>query len=153
MPLGSWSVDHLLADQNGVPTVVETKLVQNPEARREVIGQVLDYAPSLAPSWSGGRARELAAEYWQRQGQRLDEALQAWLPADTTVDTFWQMFDESLRRGRVRLLVVADRLTPEARRVIEYLNEQMETADIFGLELRCHGGEADGLVLVPRLVG
>jgi hypothetical protein len=38
MPVGGWSLDHLLVDQHGVLTLVETKLAENPEARREVVG-------------------------------------------------------------------------------------------------------------------
>lgn len=34
MPVGGWSLDHLYVDQYGVLTLVETKLLQNPESRR-----------------------------------------------------------------------------------------------------------------------
>jgi hypothetical protein len=37
MPIGGWSLDHLYVDQRGILTLVETKLFQNPESRREVI--------------------------------------------------------------------------------------------------------------------
>ena len=44
MPVGAWSLDHLYVDQFGVLTLVETKLIQNPESRRDVIGQIVEYA-------------------------------------------------------------------------------------------------------------
>jgi hypothetical protein len=39
-----WSVDHLFLDQDAVPTIVEVKRSSNTQIRREVIGQLLEYA-------------------------------------------------------------------------------------------------------------
>ena len=39
-----WSLDHLLIDQDGVPTFVEVKRSTDTRIRREVVGQMLDYA-------------------------------------------------------------------------------------------------------------
>src|SRR6185436_6507166 len=41
---GRWSVDHLFLDQAGVPTLVEVKRSTDTRIRREVVGQMLDYA-------------------------------------------------------------------------------------------------------------
>lgn len=153
MPVAGWSLDHLLADQRAVLTLVETKLAENPEARREVIGQIMEYAANARMLWGGGRARELAEEYWQRrEGKPVDEVIREGLGVDA--EKFWALLERNLREGRIRLIVAADELTPEVRRIIEYLNEEMETAEIFGLEIQCFG-EKDGgtLVFVPRLVG
>jgi hypothetical protein len=43
-------------------------------------------------------------------------------------------------------------LSPEVRRIIEYLNIEMANAEAYGLELKCYG-DASKLVLVPRLIG
>ena len=39
-----WAVDHLLVDQDAVPTLVEVKRGSNPEIRRTIVGQMLEYA-------------------------------------------------------------------------------------------------------------
>lgn len=39
-----WSVDHLFVDQDAVPTLVEVKRSTDTRIRREVVGQMLDYA-------------------------------------------------------------------------------------------------------------
>ena len=62
MPVGDWSLDHLLVDQRGVPTFVEAKLIENPEARRAVIGQVLDYVALASEKWGEGQLRQLSAK-------------------------------------------------------------------------------------------
>lgn len=58
MPVGGGSLDHLFVDQKGTLTLVETKLFQNPESRREVIGQTIEYAANAIEFWAGGAARE-----------------------------------------------------------------------------------------------
>ncbi|MDP6379763.1 MAG: hypothetical protein QF662_00340, partial [Phycisphaerae bacterium] len=44
MAVEDWSLDFLLVDQHGIPTLVEAKLIQNPESRRAVVGQIIEYA-------------------------------------------------------------------------------------------------------------
>jgi hypothetical protein len=39
-----WSLDHLVVDQDAVPTFVEVKRASDTPARREVVAQMLDYA-------------------------------------------------------------------------------------------------------------
>ena len=73
MPVAGWSLDHLYVDQRGTLTLVETKLIQNPESRREVIGQIIEYAASAMGFWdqvvpdskpvNSGQSRE---EIWTR---------------------------------------------------------------------------------------
>jgi hypothetical protein len=41
---GRWSLDHLFIDQDGVPTLVEVERSTDTRIRREVVGQMLDYA-------------------------------------------------------------------------------------------------------------
>ncbi len=153
VPAGGLSLDHLLVDQRGVLTLVEAKLFQNPEARREVIGQIMEYAAAARESWGKGRAREGAAEFWSRQGRHVDEIIRETFGEDIDLEAFWTTVEENLQQGMIRLIIAADELRPEVRRIIEYLNSQMSTVEIYGLELRCYGDESKSLVLVPRLVG
>ena len=44
-------LDILMISPNGELTIVETKLWRNPEARRKVVAQILDYAKELS-GWS-----------------------------------------------------------------------------------------------------
>src|ERR1035437_1834754 len=39
-----WSLDHLFLDQEGIPTLIEVKRSSDTRIRREVVGQMLDYA-------------------------------------------------------------------------------------------------------------
>lgn len=49
---GRWSVDHLFLDQTGVPTLVEVKRGEDTRLRREVVGQLLEYAAHAQTYWT-----------------------------------------------------------------------------------------------------
>src|SRR2546425_1585544 len=151
MQVGDWSLDHLLVDQRGTLTFVEAKLLQNPEARRAVIGQILDYAAYAAENWSDGRLRRLAIDYWRQHHRDVDDILRDGF-GDIDTEKFWDGVETNLAQGNMRLIIVADELRPEVRRVIEFLNQQMRTVQVFGLEVRCFGEEPN-TVVVPYIVG
>ncbi len=52
-----WSLDHLFLDQDGVPTLVEVKRSADTRIRREVVGQMLDYAANAVVYWPVERIR------------------------------------------------------------------------------------------------
>lgn len=56
---GNWlAVDHLFLDQEGIPTFVEVKRSSDTRIRREVIGQMLDYAANAVKYWPPETIRE-----------------------------------------------------------------------------------------------
>lgn len=150
-----WSADHLFVDQDGVPTIVEVKRSSDTRIRREVVGQMLDYAANGVRNWPVERLRaDLAA----RLGgpDRADEAVRAFLDRadrpDTTVEALWAGVEANLQAGRLRLLFVADVIPPTLRRIIEFLNEQMTQCEVLGIEIRQYVA-AGRRVLAPTVVG
>lgn len=152
-PIGQWSLDHLLADHRGVLTLVECKLNQNPESRRDVLGQMIEYAAHGRELFAGGGARNLADRYWGRYGSEFAAHASEQLGEIFDEGNFWNSVEDSLKHGRLRLIIVADELRPEVRTSIEYLNREMQNAEVLGLELRCYGDSQDDIVLVPRVIG
>jgi hypothetical protein len=153
MPISGWSLDHLFVDQYGVPTLVEAKLMQNPESRREVIGQVIEYAANASDLWSEGRARSHAEDYYRDKNQSLTETLLASFGDDLSIDDFWDTFEENLKEGKIRLIIAGDQIRPRVRRMIEYLNWEMNNVEIYGLDITCYGNDEHSLVIVPRIIG
>jgi hypothetical protein len=152
MPVGGWSLDHLYIDQFGVLTLVETKLLQNPESRREVVAQIIEYAANARAAWGSGAARQLSAEFWSKREKDLDDVLRESLP-NSDIDQLWRDVESNLEMGRIRLIVAADSIRPEVRRMIEYLNSEMENAEVLGLELRVYGEDEGQIILAPRIIG
>jgi hypothetical protein len=152
-----WSVDHLLLDHNGVPTFVETKRSSDTRIRREMIGQMLDYAANSLKYWSVKRIRVMTnAQYEGMEG--ADAAILEFLgtgPEEDTssvVESYWSKVEANLHSGQVRLVFVADQLPRELRRIIEFLNEHMDKVEVLGIELPQFVG-SDFRALVPRLIG
>src|SRR3974390_357283 len=52
----------------------------------------------------------------------------------------------------IRMLFVADRIPAELRRIVEFLNEQMDPAEVLALELRQFQGQ-ELRTIVPMLYG
>lgn len=154
MAIGSWSLDFLLVDQYGIPTLVEAKLVENPESRRAVVGQIIEYAANAANAWGEGRLRDRAAEYWHKNNKELNDVLSEILGEnDKDIDDFWGIVEENLQRGKIRLIITTDELRPEVRQIIKYLNTETRNAEVLGLEIRCYGKDDASIILVPRLIG
>ena len=60
---GRWSLDHLFLDQDAIPTLVEVKRSSDTRIRREVIGQMLDYAANAVAYWP---VEEIKAKFESR---------------------------------------------------------------------------------------
>jgi hypothetical protein len=149
---GRWSLDHLFLDQDGIPTLVEVKRSTDSRIRREVIGQMLDYAANAVVYWP---IEEIRARFVARHATEADadEELSQFLAADSAdPDAFWIRLKTNLQAGRIRMIFVADAIPTELKRIVEFLNEQMDPAEVLALELRQYVGE-NLKTLVPRVIG
>jgi hypothetical protein len=64
---GGWWIDHLFLDQDAIPTIVEVKRSSDSRIRREVVGQMLDYAAHLEVYWPAERIRAYFEERCRAQ--------------------------------------------------------------------------------------
>jgi len=152
MPIGNWSLDHLYVDQYGILTLIETKLTENPEARREVVGQIIEYAANATTAWASGKLRQYATEFWSNQGKSFENVVLETF-GDIDIENLWELIEDNLAHNRIRLIITADDIRPEVRRMIEFLNREMQNTEVLGLELRAYGDDIESLVLVPRVIG
>jgi hypothetical protein len=147
-----WSLDHLFLDQDGIPTLVEVKRSTDTRIRREVVGQMLDYAANGVAYWPVETVRAMFDARHQREGRDPGGELAAFLGPEATAEGFWQQVKTNLQAGRIRMVFVADDIPAELRRVVEFLNTQMDPAEVLAVEVRQYvGGSFRGLV--PRVVG
>ena len=149
---GRWSLDHLFLDQDAIPTLVEVKRSSDTRIRREVIGQMLDYAANAVAYLP---VEEIKAKFESRckdDGVVPEAGLAEFLGEGQNASTFWQSVKTNLQAGRVRLLFIADEIPPELRRVVEFLNSQMDPAEVLAIEVKQFVGE-NLKTLVPRVLG
>jgi hypothetical protein len=145
-------LDHLFVDADGVPTLVEVKRASDTRIRREVVGQMLDYAANGARYWPGALLQRSFEETCAADGRPLEEAYVELL-GDRSPEEFWSTVEERLTAGQMRLLFVADRIPLELRAIVEFLNRQMRQTDVYAIELTQYRGDGDLRVLVPRIHG
>ena len=149
-----WSVDHLIIDQDAVPTLAEVKRGSNPEIRRTIVGQLLEYAAHASETWAGEELRGMFERQSEARGRDADAELAALLQTDDgpDVDEFWEDVSTNLAAKRLRLLFVADFIPDPLARVVEFLNAQMPNIEVLAVEIkRFHGTCAQ--TLVPRVIG
>ena len=149
-----WAIDHLIVDQDAVPTLVEVKQGRNPEIRRTIVGQMLEYAAHAARTWTADELRQAFEQSTNAQGVDSGEELRRLLQSEgePDADGFWQRVATNLAARRLRLLFVADELPDPLQRVVEFLNEQMPNIEVLAVEIKqFRGGSMQ--TLVPRVIG
>jgi hypothetical protein len=147
-----WYLDHLFLDQDGIPTLVEIKRQSDTRIRREVVGQMLDYAANCLSFWSLETLQYALENTCKEAGKPVEVALHELIGAEASIDEFWERVKINLRTKNIRLLFVADMIPLELRRVVEFLNEQMNPAEVLAVELRQF--EGNGLrTIVPTVYG
>lgn len=149
-----WALDHLLVDQDAMPTLVEVKRGRNSDIRRSVIGQMLEYAAHAAQSWSAPELRRAFEESTSARELDPDDELAQLLQEDEPPDAegFWQRVVTNLAAGRLRLLFVADDIPDPLKRVVEFLNAKMPDLEVLAVEIKQFHGTSTQ-TLVPRVIG
>ena len=147
-----WTVDHLFLDQDGVPTLVEVKRSSDTRIRREVVGQMLDYAANAVVYWPIETIRAKFEATCAAKQTSSEQVLQDFIGEEEDQEKFWQNVKTNLQAGKVRLLFVADEIPSELKRVVEFLNSQMDPAEVLAVEIKQFIGQ-DLQTLVPRVIG
>ncbi len=148
-------IDVLLADEHGRLVVVECKLWRNPQARREVVGQILDYARELSRYGYEDLQRQITVAT-RRQGNVLYAMA---CDAGGTLDEaqFVDRVSRDLAAERFLLMIAGDGITEGTRRIGEYLRAQPGLAFEFALiefaEYRAEDASGNGRTIIqPRVL-
>ena len=140
-------LDHLFVDADGVLTLVEVKRSSDSRIRREVVGQMLDYASNAAFGWTVDMLRTYLADTHANAEAELARLLE-----DRDPETFWADVKTNLQAGKLRLLFVADVIPSDLRRIIEFMNRHMDPVEVLGVEIRQFVGEGV-TTLLPKVIG
>ena len=147
-----WRVDLLFIDQDAIPTLVEVKRSSNKEIRRQIVGQMLDYASNAVVYWSENKMRQA---FITRIGseETANAILIEWLSPESDIEQFWQKAQDNLKNHRIRLLFVADKIPAELQRIVEFLNTQMKDTEVLAVEIKQFKAQGSEAVYVPRVIG
>lgn len=134
-------------------TLVECKLWRNPESRRKVVAQVLDYARAIS-RWSYSDLQRQVSSAVGEQGNipfRAAQRLAPYLSESEFVDATTR----TMRMGRFLLLIAGDGIREDIGALSELINRNAALGFSFGLvevalyDLAEHGG---GVAVQPRVV-
>ena len=110
-------VDALYVNPLGRLTLAEFKLWRNPQARREVIGQILDYAKELA-SWGYEDLQREVSKTLKRPGNVLYELVRERAPDEAA---FIDRVTRHLKRGEFLLLIVGDGIREDVEHIVDFV--------------------------------
>ncbi len=148
-----WAIDHLFVDQDAIPTLVEVKRSTDSRIRREVVGQMLDYAANGTAYWQVDALRASFEANCEKQALDPEVEIASLLgEEEADPEGFWQRVRENLRAGKLRMIFVADEIPAELQRIVEFLNRQMDPAEVLAVEIKQYAGE-NLRTLVPRVIG
>ena len=148
-----WSLDFFFLDQDAIPTFVECKRFLNTASRREVVGQMLEYAANGYHYWTKSELVKLAGTEAEKRGIPLDDYIRSLQPFDEVeTDEFFERVQQNLREGLLRIIFFLDESPMELRSVVDFLNKQMERSEVLLVEARqySHNGTK---VIIPTLFG
>jgi len=151
-------IDNLFLSPQGYLTIVETKLWRNPEARRQVVGQIIDYATDVS-QWTYEQLENHVREYnKQYRGcergiidsikliEDIDEAEE-----QVIVDTI----SRNLQYGKFLLLVVGDGIRESVEAMADFLQQTPQlhfTLALVELQVYELKERTKRLLVIPQII-
>lgn len=143
-------IDNLFINPDGYLTLVETKLWRNAEARREVIGQILDYAKELTKfsfEELDNKIRKI-----NKSTKGIIELINEKYPIDELdKPNLIDQITKNLKRGRFLLLIVGDGIRESVEDLVNYLNSVTQLDFTISLiELKIYKSEKNETLIIPN---
>lgn len=149
-------LDLFFINPKGYITLVETKLWSNPEARRQVVAQIIDYATEIS-RWS---YTELVSAIRTASGSKapdpLTTAARTVAGEEFSEADFTDTVSRNLARGRFLLLIIGDGIHEGVESMVEFLQRTPQlgfTLALVELALFKLGADTkDGFFVQPRVL-
>lgn len=142
-------IDNLYITPTGDLVVIETKLWRNPEARREVLAQALDYVSALT-----GLSYEQLQTAAKKAGCVASSLYQLVASCPDALDeaAFFDAVSRNLQKGRMLVLIVGDGIREETEALAKLVQHQMMAQFTLALvEIRTYRRAGSGdIVAVPH---
>ena len=116
-------LDIFMVTPNGDLVVIETKLWANPESRRKVVAQILDYAKEMSKWTYSDLQREVNRNLNTKGNHLYDIVLNT--SHDTTLNEsdFVDAVSRNLRTGKFMLIIAGDGIREGAKNLTEFINQ------------------------------
>lgn len=151
-------IDNLYISPNGYLTIVETKLWRNPEAKREVVGQIIDYAKELT-NWNFTKLNDgvkNSSQLYNNNSKGIIELIKDFENIEEHEEyKIIDNIERNLKRGRFLLLIVGDGIRESVEEMVDFLSNTPQIQFTLGLvELQFYKNpNVEGeLIGIPNLI-
>jgi hypothetical protein len=151
-------IDNLYISPNGYLTIVETKLWRNPEAKREVVGQIIDYAKELT-NWNFTKLNDgvkNSSQLYNNNSKGIIELIKDFENIEEHEEyKIIDNIERNLKRGRFLLLIVGDGIRESVEEMVDFLSNTPQIQFTLGLvELQFYKNpNVEGeLIAIPNLI-
>ncbi len=154
LPTPAGYIDNLFVTKRGDLVIAECKLWRNPEARREVVAQIVDYAHSLS-SWTYSDLDSAIAKVLTVDDAPRATTLYGLVEDDSELSEpdFADAVSRNLRLGRVLLLIVGDGVREGVESLAGYLQKHAGFHFTLGIiEIPVYLLPQGGYVIQPRVL-
>ena len=141
----SYSLDHFMVDEEGMPVLVEVKRSNDTRIKREVVAQMMDYA-SRASKWDIG---EIQDAFEEKNGEGFVPNPELFNDSEE----FWSVVSKNLADENFRLVFAADEIPDTLRILIEFLDRNLKDIEVYGVELKPYRTEDGTLLLAKSIIG
>lgn len=126
LPMQTGSLDNLFVTPAGDLALIECKLWRNPEARRQVVAQVINYARDMS-SWTYEKLQQAINRAQTVEGavETAGQNLYELVANNGEIDeaSFHDAVSRNLNRGRFLLLIVGDGIREGVEGMAEFLQQ------------------------------
>lgn len=144
-------LDVLYVTPEGRLVILEAKLWRNPESRRKVVAQILDYAKELR-KWDYEDLQREVSRATGEKGNVLYNLVKG-VNSNISESEFVDEVSRSLSSGRFLLLIVGDGIREGAAAITDFLSDVGNMEFTFGLvELAIYKAESEQLIVQPRVL-
>jgi hypothetical protein len=150
-----WSLDFVFIDQSAILTFVECKRYSDTRSRREVVGQIIEYAANGQYYWTGELLKKYAEESAKERGTTLSQQIKELLSDDFETESESNLFEQAiskLKEGVVRIIFYLEEAPRELKSIVDFLNQQMNRAEVLIVEARQYENNGN-VIIVPQLFG
>lgn len=143
-------IDAVFINEQGRLTILECKLWRNPEARKKVVGQAVDYVSALAKLSYSDLEREVRAA--GNASNSLFKLVQKHASAKIREQHFVDSVSRSLRDGQLLVLIAGDGIRERVELLTDFLNRHTSRRFSFGLiEVAIYRFGGNRVAVQPRV--
>ena len=117
----SGRIDNLYISKHGHLVIVETKLWNNPESRRTVVAQILDYAKEVR-EWDYEKLNNIYQSYHKTKKSVFDAIVSAEFRTTDEEADFIDTVNHNIRTAQFLLMIVGDGIRSGVEKITEYMN-------------------------------